>query len=167
MQGTETDPGLMYRAVKSIFKSATDHGCSVAISYYEVYMDRCYDLLETKNEVPVLEDHSGNIQFRGLAKIEIKSVEEFQALLAEGCARRRMGSTVLNDVSSRSHGVLAVTVTSSDTKSHVRREAKLNLIDLAGKISNPKVAVSLFSIVSSSGFFVSKFVYTRSLCSTY
>ncbi|BBM99678.1 kinesin family member 22 [Marchantia polymorpha subsp. ruderalis] len=150
MQGTETDPGLMYRAVKSIFKSATDHGCTVAISYYEVYMDRCYDLLETKNEVPVLEDHSGNIQFRGLAKIEIKSVEEFQALLAEGCARRRMGSTVLNDVSSRSHGVLAVTVTSRDATSHVLREAKLNLIDLAGNEDNRKTGSDGLRLAESS-----------------
>lgn len=41
----------------------------IDISFYEVYMDRCYDLLNlTDMELPVLEDGHGRIQLRGLAQ---------------------------------------------------------------------------------------------------
>ncbi|KAI5020508.1 hypothetical protein ZWY2020_045396 [Hordeum vulgare] len=40
----------------------------VKISYYEVYMERCYDLLEPKaKEIMVLDDNLGNLQLKGLA----------------------------------------------------------------------------------------------------
>lgn len=67
-QGTPVRPGLMSLAMTSILGSARKVDCSVKISYYEVYMDRCYDLLQSKTEVSVLEDPSGRIQLRGLTQ---------------------------------------------------------------------------------------------------
>ncbi|KAI4997624.1 hypothetical protein ZWY2020_052966 [Hordeum vulgare] len=41
---------------------------SVKISYYEVYMERCYDLLEPKaKEIMALDNNLGNLQLKGLA----------------------------------------------------------------------------------------------------
>lgn len=57
-------------------------------------------------------------------------MEEFKAKLAEGCARRKVGQTGLNDASSRSHGVLMVTVTCNSDGTQTT--GKLNIIDLAG-----------------------------------
>lgn len=38
------------------------------ISYYEVYMERCYDLLEPKaKEVMALDNKDGNMQLKGLS----------------------------------------------------------------------------------------------------
>lgn len=38
------------------------------ISYYEVYMDRCYDLLEPKTkEILPLDDKEGRVQLKGLS----------------------------------------------------------------------------------------------------
>jgi hypothetical protein len=69
-QGTNERPGLMPLAMSSIITMAENTESSVEISYYEVYMDRCYDLLEPKNkEVPVLEDSEGRVQLRGLAQV--------------------------------------------------------------------------------------------------
>ncbi len=59
----------------------------------------------------------------------MKSLAEFQKIFEDGCARRLMGQTV--DVSSRSHAVLTVTMSSSSTFS-----GKLNLVDLAGTLNS-------------------------------
>lgn len=137
MQGTEERPGLMPLAMRSILSMAENTESVVAISYYEVYMDRCYDLLEPKTkEVPVLEDSEGRIQLRGLAQMTVNSIEEFQEVFMYGCMRRKVGHTGLNDVSSRSHGVLMISVSSDDGNSNMPLVGKLNLIDLAGNEDN-------------------------------
>lgn len=42
------------------------------MSYYEVYLDKCYDLLEPKaKEIMVLEDKDGIIQLKGLSRVVI------------------------------------------------------------------------------------------------
>lgn len=51
---------------------------------------------------------------------------EFQEIFSKGVQRRKVAHTGLNDVSSRSHGVLAITVKNGNAS------GKLNLIDLAG-----------------------------------
>ncbi|RVW62572.1 Kinesin-like protein KIN-10B [Vitis vinifera] len=86
------------------------------MSYYEVYMDRCYDLLEVKaKEIAILDDKDGQIHLKGLYRVPIG----------------------LNDVSSRSHGVLVVSVsTPCDDGSDAVVTWKLNLIDLAGNEDN-------------------------------
>lgn len=137
MQGTKERPGVMPLAMSSIITMAETTQSSVEISYYEVYMDRCYDLLEPKNkEVPVLEDSEGRVQLRGLAQIRINSLEEFQEVFNYGCLRRKVGHTGLNDVSSRSHGVLMISVSSDDGNPDMPLVGKLNLIDLAGNEDN-------------------------------
>jgi hypothetical protein len=57
----------------------------------------------------------------------VKSLAEFQKIFDDGCARRLMGQTV--DVSSRSHAILTVTMSSSTFS------GKLNLVDLAGTLN--------------------------------
>lgn len=67
MQGTDDCPGLIPLAVSTILARCTGTWCSVEISYYEVYMERCYDLLEPKaKEIMALDDKDGNLQLKGL-----------------------------------------------------------------------------------------------------
>ncbi|XP_057815899.1 kinesin-like protein KIN-10C isoform X2 [Cryptomeria japonica] len=138
MQGTEERPGLMPLAMRSIISMAECTGSTIEISYYEVYMDRCYDLLveQKSKEIPVLEDSEGRVQLRGLAQVPVKSLEEFQEVFSYGCMRRKVGHTGLNDVSSRSHGVLMISVSSDDGNPDMPLVGKLNLIDLAGNEDN-------------------------------
>ncbi|GMI69771.1 hypothetical protein like AT5G02370 [Hibiscus trionum] len=57
MQGTEEHPGLMPLAMSTILSICQSTGYIAEISYYEVYMDRCYDLLEVKpEEISVSDD---------------------------------------------------------------------------------------------------------------
>ena len=53
----------------SILSMAEANHAQVQVAYYEVYMERCYDLLEDKStEVSVLENNEGKIQLRGLSQ---------------------------------------------------------------------------------------------------
>ena len=61
--------------------------------------------------------------------MHVKTLNEFRKLFVNGCMRRKVGQTGLNDVSSRSHGVLTVSVTNAESGAVL---GKLNLIDLAG-----------------------------------
>ncbi|KAM5560122.1 kinesin-like protein KIN-10B [Rosa sericea] len=138
MQGTDEMPGLMPLAMSTILSMCQCTGGTAEISYYEVYMDRCYDLLEVKSqEIAVLDDKDGRIHLRGLSRVPIKSMQEFDEALSCGIQRRKTAHTGLNDVSSRSHGVLVISVsTPCDGVSGAVVSGKLNLIDLAGNEDN-------------------------------
>ncbi|XP_020113685.1 kinesin-like protein KIN-10C [Ananas comosus] len=133
MQGTENEPGLIPLTMSTIFNLRETTQYSVDIAYYEVYMDRCYDLLEPKaKEVIAMDDKEGRVQLKGLSWASVNSMDEFTEVYSAGVQRRKVAHTGLNDVSSRSHAVLSVAVTSGNVK------GKLNLIDLAGNEDNRK-----------------------------
>lgn len=107
---------------------------SIFVSYYEIYLDRCYDLLDPKEkEIMILDDKDGRMHLKGLAQIEVNSVEKFHEIFDSALQRRKVACTGLNDVSSRSHGVLVITVSTPSQESGKNNViGKLNLIDLAG-----------------------------------
>uniref|UniRef100_A0A5B7BJ78 Kinesin-like protein n=1 Tax=Davidia involucrata TaxID=16924 RepID=A0A5B7BJ78_DAVIN len=132
MQGTDELPGLMPLAMSTILSMCGSTGCSAEISYYEVYMDRCYDLLELKaKEISVQDDKDGQIHLKGLSRIPVNSMSQFNEVFSCGIQRRKVAHTGLNDVSSRSHGVLVIAVSTPCAVT-----GKLNLIDLAGNEDN-------------------------------
>ncbi|KAK6140247.1 hypothetical protein DH2020_026045 [Rehmannia glutinosa] len=138
MQGTDQLPGLMPLSISNILSMSKYTGSTIAISYYEIYLDKCYDLLDPKEkEFMVWSDKDGHIHLKGLAQIEVNSVDKFHEIFSLALQRRKVANTGLNDVSSRSHGVLAITIStpSHDSVGHVVT-GKLNLIDLAGNEDN-------------------------------
>lgn len=134
LQGGNELPGLVHLAMSSIMSMCQSTGSVAEMSYYEVYMDRCYDLLEPKTkEIAVLDDKDGQIHLKGLARVSINSMPEFHEAFSCAIQRRKVAHTGINDVSSRSHGVLVVCVsTPCDDSSGNVVMGKLNLIDLAG-----------------------------------
>ncbi|KAJ0235077.1 Kinesin-like protein KIN-10B [Hirschfeldia incana] len=132
MQGTDDLPGLMQLTMSTILSMCEKGGSRAEISYYEVYMDRCWDLLEVKeNEIAVWDDKDGQVHLKGLSSISVNSMSEFQEVYSCGLQRRKVAHTGLNDVSSRSHGVLVISVISDGVVT-----GKINLIDLAGSEDN-------------------------------
>ncbi|CAN6354923.1 unnamed protein product [Urochloa humidicola] len=131
MQGTEDSPGIIPLAASKVLALCTGTWCSMEVSYYEVYMERCYDLLEPKaKEILALDDKDGNMQLKGLSWVPVHSMEEFQELYSIGVARRKAAHTRLNNMSCRSHAVLSLRISTDVVK------GKLNLIDLAGSEDN-------------------------------
>ncbi|CAN6327983.1 unnamed protein product [Urochloa humidicola] len=131
MQGTDDSPGIIPLAALKVLALCTGTWCSMEISYYEVYMERCYDLLVPKaKEILALNDKDGNVQLKGLSWVPVRSMEEFQELYSIGVQRRKAAHTRLSNISCRSHVVLSLRTSTDVVK------GKINLIDLAGSEDN-------------------------------
>ncbi|PIA39113.1 hypothetical protein AQUCO_02700354v1 [Aquilegia coerulea] len=132
MQGTDELPGLIPMSMLMILEMCEKSGSVAEISYYEVYMDRCYDLLEPKaQEISLLEDKDG-LHLKGLSRVRVSSMSEFHQVFVGGIHRRKVAHTRHNKVSSRSHGVLVIVVSSPCSNgSGSVVTGKLNLIDVA------------------------------------
>ncbi|MQM19597.1 hypothetical protein Taro_052601, partial [Colocasia esculenta] len=145
MQGTDEQPGLIPLAMTKILSLCENSGSLIEVAYYEIYLDRCYDLLEPKaQEITVMEDKDGQVQMKGLSRVPLRSMSEFFEVFASGVQRRKTAHTGLNDVSSRSHGVLSIFVSDGAAT------GKLNLIDLAGNEDNRRTGNEGVRLLESS-----------------
>ncbi|XP_048607713.1 kinesin-like protein KIN-10B isoform X2 [Brassica napus] len=160
MQGTDDLPGLMPLAMSTILSMCEETASRAEVSYYEVYMDRCLDLLEVKsNEVAIWDDKNGQVHLKGLSSIPVNSMSEFHEVYSCGLQRRKVAHTCFNDVSSRSHGVLVISVFSEGGVT-----GKINLIDLAGsgdyrKGVNEEIRLQESAKINQSLFALSNAVY--------
>uniref|UniRef100_A0A1A9Z737 Kinesin-like protein n=1 Tax=Glossina pallidipes TaxID=7398 RepID=A0A1A9Z737_GLOPL len=124
-----------------------DNMYAVFITYVEVYNNSVYDLLEEGNIQKNLqsriirEDANHNMFVHGVREIEIKSAEEAMEVFQTGQKRKRMGHTVLNAESSRSHSVFNIRLVQAPANSQGElvspdtttiRIGQLSLVDLAG-----------------------------------
>ncbi|XP_047335058.1 kinesin-like protein KIN-10B [Impatiens glandulifera] len=168
MQGTEEITGLIPLSMSTILSMCQSTGSTAEISYYEIYLDRCYDLLGIKDkEITILEDKDGQIHIKGLSRSSVKSMSEFHEIFSSGNQRRKVAHTCLNDVSSRSHAVLVIYICNANTcvdDSHNVVTGKLNLIDLAGnednrKIFNEGIRLQESSKINQSLFALSNVIY--------
>ncbi|KAG6430430.1 hypothetical protein SASPL_108497 [Salvia splendens] len=166
MQGSDLLPGVMHLAVASILSECKCTGSSIAVSYYEIYLDRCYDLLDPKEkEIMVLDDKDGQMHLKGLAQIEVNSTSKFHEIFNSALQRRKVACTGLNDASSRSHGVLVITVSTPSHESTKKSvTGKLNLIDLAGnednrRICNEGIRLQESTKINQSLFALSNVIY--------
>ncbi|EFO21035.1 hypothetical protein LOAG_07453 [Loa loa] len=128
-----------------------DLACAIFVSYIEIYNEVCYDLLEK----PLLKsDGSKTLSGKDIrlgannmfyvsnaTEIEVDSSDEALEQFYRGQERRRVGDTLLNKQSSRSHSIFNIRVVmapylpdtcypdADPTKIHV---SQLSLVDLAG-----------------------------------
>uniref|UniRef100_F6GYP9 Kinesin motor domain-containing protein n=1 Tax=Vitis vinifera TaxID=29760 RepID=F6GYP9_VITVI len=166
MQGTDELPGLMPLTMSAVLTMCWSTASTAEMSYYEVYMDRCHDLLEVKaKEIAILDDKDGQIHLKGLPRVPISSMSEFYEVFSRGIQRRKVAHTGLNDVSSRSHGVLVISVsTPCDDGSDAVVTWKLNLIDLAGdednrRTCNEGIRLQESAKINQSLFVLSNVIY--------
>lgn len=75
------------------------------------------------------------VYVKDLSTFVVKSPDDMMEVFNEGQLNRHVGSTDMNEQSSRSHSIFTITVESSevgaDGKSHIK-VGKLNIVDLAG-----------------------------------
>uniref|UniRef100_A0A1A9V680 Kinesin-like protein n=1 Tax=Glossina austeni TaxID=7395 RepID=A0A1A9V680_GLOAU len=124
-----------------------DNMYAVFITYVEVYNNSVYDLLEEGNVEKRLqsriirEDANHNMFVHGVREIEIESAEEAIEVFQTGQKRKRMGHTVLNAESSRSHSVFNIRLVQAPANCQEELASpdartitigQLSLVDLAG-----------------------------------
>lgn len=148
MEGIDKPPemkGMLPRAFDQIFEHiAASSGAEflVRCSFLEIYNDNVLDLLaEGKQGLELKEDPDKGVYVKDLRLCVVKTVAEINALAALGRKSRKVGSTLMNRDSSRSHCLFCIMVETSevgaDGENHIRA-GKLNMVDLAGSEKQTK-----------------------------
>ena len=122
----------------------------LAVSCYEIYGGKVFDLLNDRQRLEVREDAKRRVQVVGLKEIEVSGVHELSKLCDHAACARSTGSTGANDESSRSHSIMTFSIrlprtsqeyekinkkTGSQHKNSenlLKTIGKLSFIDLAG-----------------------------------
>ncbi|XP_062120390.1 kinesin-like protein KIN-10C isoform X2 [Humulus lupulus] len=131
IQGSCDKPGLAALAVNEFLSMAELNGNSVALSFYEVQQDRVCDLLDSKQSaVFVLEDKQGKIQLKGLSRIPLKSISDFQKLYV-GFSSRKPTQKMASELPRRGHKGLIVHVSSPHDNLDTLQTCKMNFVELA------------------------------------
>ena len=102
---------------------------SIYVSFYEIYCDKLYDLLNNKARLETREDYKHDINIVGLSENKINSLEELIKIVNYGSKQRTIGKTGANSESSRSHGIIQLRIFDNDKNV---QHAKISFIDLAG-----------------------------------
>ncbi|GIL95338.1 hypothetical protein Vretimale_1382 [Volvox reticuliferus] len=140
MRGTHDSPGIIPLAVTEAFRlieANESREYLIRVSYMEIYNEDINDLLAPENiKLPIKEGPYGPYVC-GLREDIVISPEQVLELLTTGEANRHIGSTKMNEKSSRSHTIFRMVVESravdaeSDDAGAVLVSA-LSLVDLAG-----------------------------------
>ncbi|KAK4097288.1 kinesin-domain-containing protein [Parathielavia hyrcaniae] len=163
--------GVIPRLLSSVFRRAKklmkdtngSTTVAVALSYYEIYNDKVYDLLEppekrTAAGLP-LREKDGRTMVVGLSERSCDDLKDFERLYIEANNNRVTAATKLNAHSSRSHAILRVKVTQS-TEDAVK-ESTASAIDLAGSEDNRRTDNGKERLIESAAINKSLFVLSQ------
>jgi kinesin family protein C1 len=140
----ESNPnrGVIPRSVEKIFdaipalaNSGWTYSCHV--SFMEVYMEKVYDLLTSRQEV-ILANNGEQMVTQNLTVREVYDKHDVDCLLLEAKRRRSTSATNRNEHSSRSHFLFQMNICGTHTNGE-KSMGMLTLVDLAGS-ENAKAA---------------------------
>uniref|UniRef100_A0A8C7F6V1 Kinesin-like protein n=1 Tax=Oncorhynchus kisutch TaxID=8019 RepID=A0A8C7F6V1_ONCKI len=143
MEGVRNDPerrGVIPNSFEHVFthiSRSQNQQYLVRASYLEIYQEEIRDLLskDQSRRLELKERPDTGVYVKDLSSFVTKSVREIEHVMNVGNQNRSVGSTNMNEHSSRSHAIFLITVECSelgvDGENHIR-VGKLNLVDLAG-----------------------------------
>ncbi|XP_016067109.1 PREDICTED: kinesin-like protein KIF14 [Miniopterus natalensis] len=150
MMGFGEEPGIIPRFCEDLFaqvakKQTQEVRYQLEMSFFEVYNEKIHDLLVGKGEsgqrkqpLRVREHPVSGPYVEALAVNAVSSYSDVQGWLQLGSKQRATAATGMNDKSSRSHSVLTLVMTCTQTErvggeEHDHRvTSRINLVDLAG-----------------------------------
>ena len=120
--------------------TCTDRGYSILVSFFEVYNETVYDLLNplAPDLIKLQDDGKGNVQMQGVSRAPISSIEEAEAVISKGRQKRKTAGTSANQHSSRSHAIVQLTIKNEPnviTSNDATLVSNITLVDLAGSES--------------------------------
>jgi kinesin family protein 18/19 len=137
--------GIIPNTVADLFvqieskRESASHGetWTVTCTFVEIYNEQVYDLLEPNGRVLQLREdqEKGIVVVAGVNETVANTAKAVMDLLSRGNGNRKTEATMANQVSSRSHAVLQLTLRHCkrvESGREIAVESKLSLIDLAG-----------------------------------
>nr|ACG43046.1 kinesin-4 [Zea mays] len=149
MEGVPENRGVNYRALEELFRISEKRSASVAytfsVSILEVYNEKIRDLLDESNDqskrLDIKQNADGTQEVHGLVEAPIYNIDGVWEKLKFGAQNRSVGSTNANELSSRSHSLVRVTVRSEHLVTYQRSRSHMWLVDLAGSERIAKTGV--------------------------
>jgi len=126
-----TCPGLYLLSSYDVFNYLQEHEYAdyeIWVSFYEIYCNKLFDLLNNKNTLEVREDGKGTIHIVGLVEKQIINLKNLMDIIDFGLKSRTTGVTGANNDSSRSHAILQIDLKDQEGES----QGKITFVDLAG-----------------------------------
>ncbi|KAJ6016058.1 hypothetical protein N7540_010649 [Penicillium herquei] len=154
----------VYRRSRKIEKDSNgETTVKVALSYYEIYNDKVYDLFEPPEKRTLaglpLRDNGGKTVVVGLTEKACTTLKEFEGLYDQANNNRSTSATKLNAHSSRSHAILGVKITIASPEQ--TRVSTVSAIDLAGSEDNRRTENDKERMVESASINKSLFVLAQ------
>ncbi|KAK8573488.1 hypothetical protein V6N13_009579 [Hibiscus sabdariffa] len=141
MEGTPDNRGVNYMTLEELFRVSGERSGAMTyelfVSMMEVYNEKIKDLLGENSNQPtkrleIKQAAEGTQEVPGLVEARVYNTEEVWELLKSGSQLRTVGATNANELSSRSHCLLRVTVRGTNLINGQRTRSHLWLVDLAG-----------------------------------
>ncbi|WJX80128.1 hypothetical protein P8452_63167 [Trifolium repens] len=141
MEGTPEHRGVNYRTLEELFQISEDRQgmmkYELHVSMLEVYNEKIKDLLagnpsEATKKLEVKQAADGTQEVPGLVETRVYGADGVWEILKSGNRVRSVGSTSANELSSRSHCLVRVTVVGENLINGQRTKSHLWLVDLAG-----------------------------------
>uniref|UniRef100_A0A2P2JXP8 Kinesin-like calmodulin-binding protein n=3 Tax=Rhizophora mucronata TaxID=61149 RepID=A0A2P2JXP8_RHIMU len=147
MDGTNNQPGIIPRALEEIFHGASmDNSISFkfSMSMLEVYMGNLRDLLApkptcktyeavTRSTLNIQTDPKGLVEIEGLTEVEIPDFAKAKFWYSKGRRARSISWTNVNEMSSRSHCLMKITISRYGEDLKAKAEvSKMWMVDLGG-----------------------------------
>jgi len=108
---------------------------SIQVSFMEVYNEGLYDLLRedtSSSEHVIIQHDAWGTMVTGMTCLDVTSLEQVSALMAQANRSRSTGATDMNAASSRSHSVFAMYLKGTNETQGTELNGALHLVDLAG-----------------------------------
>lgn len=154
MEGVRAQPelrGIIPNSFAHIFGTIAKAGDQVRflvrVSYLEIYNEEVRDLLgkNQKSRLEVKERPDVGVYVKDLSAFVVNNADDMDRIMTLGNKNRSVGSTNMNEHSSRSHAIFSITVERSDAgpdkEQHVR-VGKLHMVDLAGSERQTKTGAT-------------------------
>ena len=144
MVGYGANKGIVPISCEEIFKRIAENKdesihYEVEVSMLEIYNEKVQDLLVPISNRPpsglkIRESKALGVFVADLTKYPVSNYEEISNKMDEGYQNRTIGSTLMNNTSSRAHTIVTIEFKQVQTVGKTKSEklSKINLVDLAG-----------------------------------
>lgn len=127
-------PNTFSHIFTQICRASGERFFVVTVTYLEIYNEDVRDLLSSNSntKLEVRERPDVGVYVKDLMGFTVDSIESITELMNRGNCNRMTRSTLMNEVSSRSHAIFTINIEAKDMADNKTTIGKLNLVDLAG-----------------------------------